>query len=372
LGLEEERQQEVVFLVAHHLLMSHVSERRDMAEEGVIEDFVARITEEGRVADLDRALERLKRLVLLTYADLRGIGPGVWTRWKGALLLELYERAREHLHVKLACSAEGSARRARSPEQIARALATEFSTEEVLHHLAQLPERIAEHLRLIARLSDRPAVVQWRLCAERHCTELSVCAFDRRGLFAQLAGTLTAHGANILSADVYTRRDGIVIDTFWLTEIGTSQPIGPERWPRIERSLREAVCGRMDVAEAVWMWRLRAQRSRSQASSRASPPPVVRCEAEASAHCTVIEVKAGDVLGLAYAIAHALEALGVNIVFAKIATEKGLAFDVFYVTDATGGKLTPALMLDAERAVAEAVRALSRGSSVEATSCREV
>jgi len=371
LGMDERARQEVVFLVAHHLLMSHVSQRRDVTEESVLAEFIARITEGGRVTDLDQAMERLKRLTLLTYADMKGVGPGVWTRWKGAMLLELYERASEYLQRRLARSTDDAPWGERALEQIARELATEFPTEEVIHHLAQLPERyrraatperIAEHLRLIARLSERPVVIRWRLCPERSCTELSVCTFDQRGLFARVAGTLTAHGANILSADVYTRRDGIVIDTFWLTEVGVEQPIGPERWPRIERDLEAAVCGRLDVAAAVRMWRLRARRNRSKTSSRAPLPPIVRCDAEASAHCTVIEVKAEDMPGLAYAVAHALEALGVNIAFAKIATEKNLAFDVFYVTDATGRKLAPARVPLVERAIADAVRALSAPS----------
>jgi [protein-PII] uridylyltransferase len=54
----------------------------------------------------------------------------------------------------------------------------------------------------------------------------------------------------------------------------------------------------------------------------------------------VIEVQAGDRVGLGYRIAHTLASFNLNIVFAKLATEKSHAFDVFYVRDAGGGKIT--------------------------------
>ena len=36
-------------------------------------------------------------LYLLTYADLRAVGPDVWNQWKAMLLRELYEKGRNVL-----------------------------------------------------------------------------------------------------------------------------------------------------------------------------------------------------------------------------------------------------------------------------------
>jgi len=53
----------------------------------------------------------------------------------------------------------------------------------------------------------------------------------------------------------------------------------------------------------------------------------------------VLEILAEDRLGFAYSVANCLTRLGLNIVFAKLSTEKMMAFDVFYLTDAAGAKL---------------------------------
>ena len=60
---------------------------------------------------------------------------------------------------------------------------------------------------------------------------------------------------------------------------------------------------------------------------------------EISDQCTVIEVLGEDRLGFAYSIATCLTGLGLNINFAKLSTEKNMAFDVFYLTDSQGRKI---------------------------------
>jgi len=350
LGVDEGRRQMILFLVRHHLLLSHVAERRDVTEEKVIEEVVNVLGESA-------PLERLNMLLLLTYADTAGVGPNVWTEWKGVVLWELYWRAREWI-TRRRVAGEGDDGPAL--EDLVRDLAREFPAPEVERHLAQLPERyrrattrdrIAEHLRLIRRVSEESVVVHWRTIREGGYTEVSVCTFDRPGLFAQLAGTLTAHGLNILSADAYTREDGIIIDTFRVCEIGALRPVPPERWPGIERSMKAAVEGRYDVAQAVARRRARFARKRMQSRRE----PIIRCDNAASLTCTILEVEADDEPGLAYTIASTLQALGLNIVLAKVATEKSRALDVFYITDAEGRKLTSALIAAVERALGNAL-----------------
>jgi UTP:GlnB (protein PII) uridylyltransferase len=52
-----------------------------------------------------------------------------------------------------------------------------------------------------------------------------------------------------------------------------------------------------------------------------------------------MEVLAEDRLGFAFSVAKCLNRLGLNIAYAKLSTEKTMAFDVFYLTDSDGGKL---------------------------------
>ncbi|MEK7830892.1 MAG: HD domain-containing protein, partial [Acidobacteriota bacterium] len=63
LQLEERMTEQIVFLVQHHLLMSHIAQRRDLSDEKVIEDFAAQM---GTV-------ENLNLLCMLTYGDIHGV-----------------------------------------------------------------------------------------------------------------------------------------------------------------------------------------------------------------------------------------------------------------------------------------------------------
>jgi [protein-PII] uridylyltransferase len=169
---------------------------------------------------------------------------------------------------------------------------------------------------------------------------LHICARDRRGFFANVAGTLTAQGVNILSVSLNTRADGIIVDTFKVAD-SVGEPLSdPQRWEQIDDQLKRALSGELDVSAAVTK-RLRAQASSTRYSKKkaAAVPTKIFWDNQSSEKRTILEVKASDRLGLAYRIANVLASLGLDISFAKVATEKHLAYDIFYVTEATGHKL---------------------------------
>jgi [protein-PII] uridylyltransferase len=353
LQLDEHSAAQVRFLVKEHLLMSHTSQRRDLSEEGLIDSFVARVTN----------LNNLNKLLLLTYGDISGVGPGVWTDWKATLLWELYARARVHFVEENSARLDRD-RRSLFKQQVIRELAPEFPPSGVERHFAMMPDRyqrankasqIARHLRLARRLDTETLATDWQIAPGEHCTNLTVCARDRAGLFARIAGTLTAHGINILSADLNTREDGLVIDTFKVCDVQTQLAVRPESHAKVEKNLQAALAGNYDVAAAVTQQLARVPRRSWRKTARKLVRPSVRFDTEASALSTVIEVRAEDQPGLAYKIANAIAGLQFNITFAKITTEKSHALDVFYVTDARGQKLDAAGMQAVEQALIEAL-----------------
>ena len=119
-------------------------------------------------------------------------------------------------------------------------------------------------------------------------------ADDRPGLFARIAGTLTANGVDILSVDLFSRRDGVAVDTFRVAEVAGHRPVRADRRERVAAQLRHAVAGTVDVADAVELWKARTPRKTRQPWGRAARPAGVRFDDEASATATVIEVKAAD------------------------------------------------------------------------------
>lgn len=365
LRLSAEAAAKVVLMVEHHVTMARLALRRDLNEPQVTADFAAQV----------ESLDGLNMLLLLTYADLNGVAPGVWSDWKGTLLWELYQRARAHL----ACDhapANGHKELGWFKEQIVASLAGEFPLSEVERHLALLPERytritrheaVAAHLRLIGQLETDILKCCWQHRGSAS-TELTVCARDRHGLFAAIAGTLAAHGIEILSAEVYTREDGQAVDVFMLREAATHQAVGEYRFAAIEGALLSAVAGESDVAALVERWRTNnaPRRRTSHVRVRRRALPHIVCDNEASPSATMIEIHAIDEPGLAYKIARALVSLRLDIMCAKIATEKSDALDVFYVTDEQGRKLSEETMRAVEVTLAEKL-SVSGGAQLQLT-----
>ncbi|HEX9003533.1 MAG TPA: HD domain-containing protein, partial [Blastocatellia bacterium] len=336
LQLEEQMTGQVLFLIEKHLLMSHIAQRRDLSDEKVISDFAKQV---GTV-------ENLNMLCLLTYGDINGVGPGVWNEWKDALLWELYIKARTVLLPEEEGGSDVEPLRAR----IARMLASEVDQDEVRKHFKLLPDDYArfvppqviiEHIRLIASLNARQVKTSWRVNTQTRCTDLHLCARNRRGLFAAVTGTLTAQGVNILSVHLNTRTDGYAVDSFKVRD-SAGEPISdPVRWEQIDNELKLALGGEADIAAAVEK-RLRSQTISKFSSRRkmlAAAPTRFSWDNYSSNKSTILEVRTGDRPGLAYKIASTLTALNLDIVFAKVATEKHLALDIFYVTNAAGEKL---------------------------------
>jgi len=350
LRLDERVTEDVVFLVAAHLEMSQVSQHRDLTEAALIASFA------GRVG----SVHRLNLLHVLTYADHRAVAPGIWNEWKGALLWELYHRTRQHLAGHPGDDDPVETSRARAIEGLRR----EFPEADLERHFALLSERYlratdaphqARHFRLVSGRGEAEAAFEWRDLTDGHCTELTLVTDDRPGLLAGVAGTLTAHGVNILSVDLFNRRDGVVIDTFRLSEVSSHRPVKPERRARVEQDVAAALAGSHDVAAAVAARLRKNPPSIRRPMGRAARGPSVRFDQEISATATVIEVKAQDRPGLAWTIADTLARQGLDIRFAKIATAKALALDVFYVTGAGGLKLAPVDLAGVEEALLAAL-----------------
>ena len=377
LNLDQSSTSKVVALVKHHLLMAHVSQRRNLSEGQVVTAFAAEIG----------SLDVLNMLLLLTYADLHGTGPLVWSEWKGALLLELYRRTRFALVGGPVPLTEGEAT-AHLKQRVTNLLAGEIRASEIERHFALLPPRYARatnasdviaHLRLIEALGTGAFVCRW-LDRTNHATALTICARDRRGLFADIAGALASQGIEILSADLYTREDGIAIDTLVHRESASHGAVAEHRWAAIERALHQCLTGACDVEAQVERWRTRHAPRHLKTPSRAKTLSVrrrvaatyVTCDNETAATSTVVEVRAADGFGLAYRIASLLAKLEFDIVGARVATEKTDALDVFYITDSRGLKLSEPQMRGLEESLTASLSAMNDAAVVPAHASSEM
>jgi [protein-PII] uridylyltransferase len=168
-------------------------------------------------------------------------------------------------------------------------------------------------------------------------TLLTFVCRDRLGLFAMLAGTLAAFDLNILDAKVYTRSDGLVVDSFQVVDAEGKVVTEAELWDRFREVMEDLLAGRMTLDEVLGKNR---RFLRLKQRVHFDIPTVVEFDLSASEDATVLEVLTPDRHGLLARIASFLADEGVSISRAKISTEGPRAVDAFYVTDAGGRKVT--------------------------------
>ena len=320
----------VEFLVAHHLTMSHIAQRRDIDDPKTVADFAATVGDP----------QRLRMLYLLTYADMRAVGPGVLTGWQARVLYELYARTLAHL----TGGRVHKPNRAQLATRLHEAVTDEVSLQAVKAHLAMVPDRylastsvqrMADHLRLVVRLEAAPLATELFHHRDLGYSDLVVVTQDQPGLFSLIAGTLAAHGVNIISAQISTRADGIAIDTFQVNDPTGEAVTSPAQWSRTLDVLRAVLVGEESVAALLERRRQRSGRAAPQAYSG----PKIAMDNRLSDVATVLEIKCPDRLGLLYQITGTLAALGLDIVSARIATEIDQVLDTFYVQDRKGDKI---------------------------------
>ncbi|MFZ5863887.1 MAG: [protein-PII] uridylyltransferase [Nitrospirota bacterium] len=340
LGFDAHERGVLTFLVRHHLVMSQIAFRRDLSDDKVLVRFARQVGQP----------ELVQMFLVFTYADITAVGPGTWTAWKEDLLYALYAKAMETL---AGGSTAGDPAARRRVEETVRSLAGErFPTPwlagqfEVIpdRYLAVTsPERIVHHLDMVYRLPSGGVLVDTTWEAEPRTTELTVATFDSiiPGLFSKLAGGLAALGFQILDAQVFTRRDGVVLDTFRFEDPDSSGEPSPDRVADLKRTLSAVVMGRQRVEDLFARGR---RLPRTRRLPHGAEPTQVEIDNETSDAYTIIDVFANDVQGLLYVITRALFELGLSIHSSKISTRLDQIVDVFYVQDAGGGKI-----LDAER-----------------------
>jgi len=328
------------FLVRQHLTMSMLAQHRDVEDPKLVGDFVRKVGN----------LQNLRNLYLLTFADMKAVGPKVWNGWKDQLLGELYERAIEVFETGRGAERNLEARVRRVKQRVLRQAAGADESRRLerfldgmstSYLLSNTDDRIIDHWRLSESLGTgtfRSGVAHF---VERGFSELAVCAPDQPGLFVRLAGVLSANRLNILSAKIETSSTGVAIDTFRIDHAHEEvDPLRPEVWQKVRRDIEAVLTGRAIVDEMVAEARRTRPASKSVRRARARIVSNVGIDNDVSDRYTVIDVYAADRPGLLFTLANCLYRSGLELHLAKISTRVVQVLDVFYVTEADGEKIT--------------------------------
>ncbi len=332
-GFDEARTDLVVWLVEHHLTMSMTAQSRDLSDRKTILDFAAVV----------QSLERMKMLLVLTVADIKAVGPGVWNGWKGQLLRTLYYETEPILtggHSQVG----REHRVAQAKAELAAALKDWPEAERTAyldrHYEAywlrvDLPHKVA-HARMIreADSEKRTLATAVTTLSFEGVTEISIFAPDHPRLLSVIAGACTVAGANIMGAQIFTTASGEALDTISISREFADEADEQRRAKRVTDLIEQALSGTVRLPEIV--------ASKTQKKTRLKAfalPTAVAIDNSWSNRFTVIEVSGLDRPGLLYDLTRAISDLSLNIASAQIVTFGERAVDTFYVTDLMGHKI---------------------------------
>ena len=332
-GLTAAETETVVWLIEQHLTMSNVAQSRDITDPKTVRDF----------ADIVQSPERLKLLLILTVADIRAVGPGVWNGWKGQLLRTLY--AETEPLVSGGHTQGQRQQRLTEAQDALRATLKNWPAADVSKFIErQYPDywlrtetrKQAGHARLVRSAESNGETLATACITDTFTsvTELSVFAPNHPRLLALFAGACAANGANIAGAHISTTRDGFALDTFILQREFPHDEDELRRGTRIGETIKKVLNGEVRLASLL------AKRRPSGAKMDAFTveSEVIINNTLSDAH-TVIEVSGRDRTGLLYDLTSTLSDLSLDITSAHITTFGEKAVDVFYVTDLTGKKI---------------------------------
>jgi [protein-PII] uridylyltransferase len=332
-------------LIQNHLEMS-AALRRDIFDLETVRTFAGKV----------QTPESLRMLTLFTYADIQAVHPDALTPWKAENLWRLYLATANYLDRSVDDERVG----ARVGKELVHRVAALLPGKraEVEAFLEGFPERYLrtrtpEEVRLDFEMAERFAEdrVQLEFRYAPETSEITLVTPDRAMLFADMAGALAAWGMNIVTADAFSNRKGIVVDKFRFTDTFRTLEMNASEHATFVASIHGVMAGQMPVEKLL------AGRRRGR---REAPKVVVETRVdfddEASTHSTLLQVVAQDMPGLLRAVSQALAGQGCNIEVALVDTEGETAIDVFYVTR-NGGKLDGDQQAELKKDLLEAIEA---------------
>ena len=348
IGLSERRLKQLKWLVDEHLAMVRISQQRDLYDPDVIDQF----------AEFVESEDQLRMLTLLTVSDSLGTSRSLWNGFKDGLLLTLYHMTAMKVSGGTAFIMAEEKQKQTLRDEVRKLAPRTFADDEIDAAFDHLPDRYfhthtAEeicrdlglahqfmHLQLTTGDRALEPVLYWHNEPDRGFTEFKICTWDRSGLFVKTAGALSAAGLNIHGAQIFSRADGIVVDTYEVTDADTGGLATKKAKEHAEEFLIESLSGRLEVDFAKMIVERKYIPPIYQALEDERIETVLRFDNDSSKTQTVVDVETEDRVGLLYFISNALNDLSFSIDVARISTEKGAAIDTFYISNWKGEKVT--------------------------------
>lgn len=329
-GLRGKDTRLVVWLVEKHLLMSYVSQKKDISDPEVIRDFALEVGDQ----------RHLDYLYALTVADMCGTSPDIWNTWRASLMRQLYMETKRALRRGLENTIDKHEHIEETQQLASARLADKHICEQVAHQLwAQLGDEyfIRESHTDIAwqteamlqHQGDAPLILirETTNLEFEGATQIFIRTKDERHVFPAVASVLTSMQLNIQDARLYSTNDGFTVDTFFVLD-ENDQPLGnkPAFFSKLVKNIKDELTLLSDYNEVV---RRRTPRLLKQFSI----PTRTSISNDIVSGYTVLEVISPDRPGLLATIGQIFMEQGIYLQNAKISTLGERVEDIFFITN---------------------------------------
>lgn len=335
----------IMFLVDNHLTFWRTATSRNLDDPEVIAEFAAIVKNRSN----------LDALMLFTYVDSSGTAPDAWSGWKESLMLQLHTATRQFLESgrekyskkldadRLALRSEviGLMREDYHPD-IDRHF--EFMPPAAFHfrqaaHIVTQVRTVRHFLQREEDTKDPFAFcIKWIDHTEKGYTEMVIATRDKPLLLEKICCAFASEQINILSADLFTRRDGIVVNIFRVCTTNF-EPVSEAGIRKRFQGIFEDILSTENYEPEKYLKR-RVNFLKPRNDHEIPVPVQAYVSNELHPSCTTVEIQALDRIGLLHDLFHTINQYGLNTAHARICTEKGVAMDTLYITTADGGKVT--------------------------------
>ena len=345
LQLSSEQRKSLILLVDHHLTLSRTAQQRNL-------DDPATVTEFGHIV---KHQKNLNKLMLLTLADGQGTSAEAWSDWKESLVWQLFHQTSRYLADQKSYFEQTRIERESLQRSVAKNLSVDYAGE-IESHFEFMRDHyfrasgladIIEHLKLFRLFLENVSgsgefplspAINWKIVPEQGHSVVTFCTWERERLLAKIAGSFAVVPLNILSADVFSRGDNVVLAVFRVCDTNARPVTNPRDFQLVEQTLRRALQDEtFDFLPGIE----KAKRQTRRLAPGIEFPTRIAIDNKTHPTYTLIEIQAPDRIGLLYDVLSCLDRENILIPLSRINTQAGAAIDTLYVVDGSAhGKIT--------------------------------
>ena len=213
IGMSDTDANLISWLVKEHLIMSSISQKKDISDNETIKEFAENIQQ----------IEKLDYLYLLTVNDIRATNPALWNGWKHQLLKDLYKLTRLRINKEpMQASSEIALDRKKNVIK-----SIEKKDHKILDNYFDLlnnnyfnkisTEALRWQARLIIDNNNKDMIIGCRKRFE-NLIEVFIKVKNTEGLFLKMARILEHSGLEVIDANIFTSKDNAFAANTFITK----------------------------------------------------------------------------------------------------------------------------------------------------------